>query len=349
MVYAETIKRNLERFGIRTFVAHLEKRKYSGNFRDKIDGAISKCKYFILLVTIDTLDRIEVIRETRVAYSNHLTIHPKLIIFREDLEEVPRRYSDFAEKTGINLSKENQHDFRTTSELASSIISLCRYSDIIIRKEEPSHQQPLNSDTIRPEQRRPDFIPAAQKEEIYHQLTEIFTFPFWKYLEYKVFMFRETGDGPWMIQFAFLRLVENKPMILEGKSTEHMRLVHGVVEIQELNRIVDQIVSGQRLLIHQSNGSLALVPGRIMIDFFYKSHPMTELFTVSAPSYQLLKPGHNNSELSRIENILISELEGEFAASEISSRSPPCMISAFSMFLSLCFESRGGISSRSNL
>lgn len=68
--YAETIKRNLERFGIRTFVAHLEKRKYSGNFRDKIDGAISKCKYFILLVTIDTLDRIEFNVEISLKYVN---------------------------------------------------------------------------------------------------------------------------------------------------------------------------------------------------------------------------------------------------------------------------------------
>lgn len=49
-----------------------------------------------------------------------------------------------------------------------------------------------------------------------------------------------------------------------------------------------------------------------MFDFYYKFHPMTELFNVSDPSYLLVKPGSTNYELSQIENVLISELEGQF-------------------------------------
>ena len=82
---AETIRDNLKRYSINAFVAHIERRNYAGSFEEKINNVIANCRYFILLINIDTLGREQVVRECKRAYPNGLTEHPQFIIFREDL------------------------------------------------------------------------------------------------------------------------------------------------------------------------------------------------------------------------------------------------------------------------
>lgn len=67
--YAQTIKRNFESKGLKTFVAHIERPNYSGNFREKVDEVIESCKYFVLLITFGVFKSKEVIRELKTAYS----------------------------------------------------------------------------------------------------------------------------------------------------------------------------------------------------------------------------------------------------------------------------------------
>jgi hypothetical protein len=120
---AEIIKTSLERKKISAFVAHIQRSRYSGNFETTIDKVIGEFKYFILLISIDALERPQVIREFKKAYPhNYLSDKPKLIIFHDIV--APRCTHDFVEKTGIDISKENQHDFKNQSELATRVLLL---------------------------------------------------------------------------------------------------------------------------------------------------------------------------------------------------------------------------------
>jgi hypothetical protein len=60
--------------------------------------------------------------------------------------------------------------------------------------------------------------------------------------------------------------------------TEHLELIHCIEEIRELSGFIDQIATGHDLLVNQVPCSLALVPNEVQFDFYYKSHPMTEIF-----------------------------------------------------------------------
>jgi hypothetical protein len=121
--YAETTKKCLEP-GIRTFVAHVERPTFSGDFEQKINAVILQCKYFILLINVGTLEREQVIRETRTAYPRGLGNRPKLFVFCQKQYNVRRRLDYFVEQTGMDIRRENQHDFRNDSELASRVITL---------------------------------------------------------------------------------------------------------------------------------------------------------------------------------------------------------------------------------
>jgi hypothetical protein len=122
--YAETTKRCLEESRIETFVAHIERPTFSGDFEQKINDVILHCKYFILLINVGTLEREQVIRETRTAFPEGLKNRPKLFIFCQRQHNVKRRLSYFVERTGIDIRRENQHDYRNDSELASRVITL---------------------------------------------------------------------------------------------------------------------------------------------------------------------------------------------------------------------------------
>src|SRR5207245_3352450 len=55
--YAETTKKCLEEGRIKTFVAHIERPTFSGDFEQKINAVILRCKYFIMLINLGTLYR----------------------------------------------------------------------------------------------------------------------------------------------------------------------------------------------------------------------------------------------------------------------------------------------------
>jgi hypothetical protein len=110
-----------------TFVAHIEGPNYSANFRQVIDDVIHRSRYFILLITTDTLERPEVIREVKQAYpTGRLTDVHSLVIFCEDLETIERTSEYFTAETGIDPSDINQHDFKRDTQLATSVINLCK-------------------------------------------------------------------------------------------------------------------------------------------------------------------------------------------------------------------------------
>jgi hypothetical protein len=126
---AETVKRNLESrdINIRTFVAHLERPNYAGDFEKKIDEVIACCKYFILLINVDTLNRPQVIREMKKAFPNGLSNNPKLTVFHQNQYNIPRSTDNFIRQTNIDIGKANQQDFKDNSELASRVLTLFKH------------------------------------------------------------------------------------------------------------------------------------------------------------------------------------------------------------------------------
>ena len=119
----------MEEGRIKTFVAHIERPTFSGDFEQKINAVILRCKYFIMLINVGTLDREQVIRETRTAYPEGLKNRPKLFVFCQKQHNVKRRLNYFVERTGIDIRRENQHVFRNDSELASRVITLVDEGD----------------------------------------------------------------------------------------------------------------------------------------------------------------------------------------------------------------------------
>ncbi|MDP9288124.1 MAG: toll/interleukin-1 receptor domain-containing protein [Thermoproteota archaeon] len=122
--YAAKIKKCFETRNIQTFVAHIERSKLAGDYERIFDEAITNSKYFVLLITVDTLTRQQVVREVRTAYPTGLKNGPKLLIFRHNLPNIPRFTPDFIEKTGTDISKHNQLDFQHRSELATKAMTL---------------------------------------------------------------------------------------------------------------------------------------------------------------------------------------------------------------------------------
>ncbi|MFZ0512852.1 MAG: hypothetical protein WAM14_14690 [Candidatus Nitrosopolaris sp.] len=80
------------------------------------------------MINVDALTRPEVIREFRTAYPRGLSMR-KLLIFRQNLPKVPRCITSFVDQTGINIAKNNQHDFSNDSELATCVIT--QFDDIL--------------------------------------------------------------------------------------------------------------------------------------------------------------------------------------------------------------------------
>jgi hypothetical protein len=303
---AETIKRNLERYCIKTFVAHLERDKYSGDFRENIDNVIANCRYYILLINIDTLEREEVIREIKQAYPNGLTDHPCLVVFREDLEHVERSSEKFVNRTGIDIAAQYQHDFKNDSQLATKVTSLYKSANFVKVDERPDQQVEGRKKYVH------DEAILSRNIAINKFKNKVYKISLWKYFEIKTFLFRSKTDASWKIQFLYVILLHNEPKDLEDLVTEHLRLMHQSHGIAELDNVLNQISMAEKINIDSINASLELVPNEIRYDSYYKFHPESKTFGVNEACYGLVKAGNTSIELSKTENLLISELIEQF-------------------------------------
>jgi TIR domain len=307
--HAEIIKRNLERYRIRTFVAHIERPKYSGNFHEKVDNVISICRYFILLINIDTYEREEVIREVKKAYPNGKTQRPKLIVFRQGNTE--KTSEEFVTRTGIDISTENQHDFNYDEELATNVISLCNANDIVKVEVEltPELIQKLPSDSTQTQKDQDISHNRANIEEFKRKIAK---YKLWKYFQIKCFLYRLQNTTTWKIQLMHIELLETKPDTLTGINTEHLKLLHTVQEIDKLDNLLEEIALGEKITIENTSGSLQLVKDKIKEGSYYRNHPQTEIFAINDASIGLLKPGTTSTELFDNDRILLQEIKDRF-------------------------------------
>jgi hypothetical protein len=166
-------------------VGHIEQPKYSGDFQEKVDNVISACRYFILLINIDTFEREEVIREVKKAYSNGKTQRPKLVVFRQDIGE--RNSQELLDQTGIDISTENQHDFKSEEELATKVIILCKSKDLVKKEVEltPQAARSRQSEVAGMEQNKSE--DKARVDEFKRKIAKC---KLWKYFEIKGLLYR---------------------------------------------------------------------------------------------------------------------------------------------------------------
>jgi len=114
------------RRGYRVFVAHIERHKMAGKFReDHIYPIIDSCPTFILLNTLDALDRSEIQKEIQRAFPNGNTSTKDFWIFRENINDVPFITENFKTNTGIELDNLNQDPFNTIQELTRTALRKC--------------------------------------------------------------------------------------------------------------------------------------------------------------------------------------------------------------------------------
>ena len=120
--YTKIISDILGVAGVRSFVAHVERNRYSEVFDEVRNTILSKyCKYFIFINTQGSLIREEIIKEFKMAYPNGIGDNPKFFPFRYDSADVSN--IEFKTKTGIKL-EHNQATFTTEEQLVEAITKI---------------------------------------------------------------------------------------------------------------------------------------------------------------------------------------------------------------------------------
>lgn len=122
--YANKVHKTLTERGYRVFVAHIQRPTIVGNFRDHVDKVIEKCGVFLLINTVGTLARNEVIREVCQAFPGGNLNNHEFWVFRES-RDIVHGTEDFKSKTGIDLTGINQPSFSSTGELVRNVIRRC--------------------------------------------------------------------------------------------------------------------------------------------------------------------------------------------------------------------------------
>ncbi len=123
--YAEIIYNILETVGVKAFVAHIERNKYSEDFDQIREKIIPASEYFIYINTQGAFSRPEVQKEFKMAYPNGtLTNNPTLLVFRHDSAEFSN--AEFEKATGLKLGGYNQPKFNDENELVVLIKNIIK-------------------------------------------------------------------------------------------------------------------------------------------------------------------------------------------------------------------------------
>ena len=117
--YAEIINNVLKTVGVKAFVAHIERNKYSEDFDQIREKIIPASEYFIYINTQGGFARPEIQKEFKMAYPNGtFTTKPTLLVLRHDSAEFSN--SEFETATGLKLGGYNQPKFNDEKELVES-------------------------------------------------------------------------------------------------------------------------------------------------------------------------------------------------------------------------------------
>lgn len=129
-----------------------------------------------------------------------------------------------------------------------------------------------------------------------------------KHFEVKALIFKSLDNSNWKIQFLYVRILADGPAILPAVITQHLKLVHSIHGLNQLNNFLDQLTVGKEITLGQISGSLHLIPNRIKYDVYDGTTSSTRDFGINEPGHMLFKAGNTSIELVAVEQHLGSEL-----------------------------------------
>ena len=133
----------------RVFAAHIKRDLMSGDFRGEyIDPIIKKSKIFILINSLDALNRSEVIREVKIAFPNGEIREHDFWVFREDKEDVKYVTDDFKNQTQISLENKNQNKFQNETDLVRIALRKCDNKRTYVTEEISTKSPPIQPFTL---------------------------------------------------------------------------------------------------------------------------------------------------------------------------------------------------------
>jgi hypothetical protein len=103
-------------------------------------------------------------------------------------------------------------------------------------------------------------------------------------------------------------LLEEASNVLEGIKTDHLLLLHHLCDISQLDDLLRQITTGDKIKLGQITASFDLIKNKIKFEFYQRSHPFAISFGVDYPCYALSKFGTNSDQLKAVQVRLTSEL-----------------------------------------
>ncbi|MFZ0514524.1 MAG: hypothetical protein WAM14_23165, partial [Candidatus Nitrosopolaris sp.] len=115
----------------------------------------------------------------------------------------------------------------------------------------------------------------------------------------------------WKIQLLYIRLLDERPTILDGLYTDHIILIHRVDEINGLGELFTQLIEGREIGINAIYASLELQSDKIKYEDSYLSS-LGKVFGINNYCCILLKCGTNSTSLHNIERQLLADLTGRF-------------------------------------
>ena len=111
--------------------------------------------------------------------------------------------------------------------------------------------------------------------------------------------------------FLYIRLLDERPIILHRLDTGHISLIHRVDEINGLGELFPQLIEGREIDINGVAASLELQTDQIKYEDSYLS-PLGKYYGINNYCYIMLKAGTNSTLLYNNERQLLNELTGKF-------------------------------------
>lgn len=139
---AERVYKVLKERGYKVFVAHIIRPLIEGDFEKVVDSVIKTCKIVILLNTVGSLERSQVIREMKTAFPDGKINDHEFWPYR-NIRDV-QNLDEFKNKTRLELAKINQPYFSNAGDLARLLITRCESKRQYPKQESSVQNAPAN-------------------------------------------------------------------------------------------------------------------------------------------------------------------------------------------------------------
>lgn len=116
----------------------------------------------------------------------------------------------------------------------------------------------------------------------------------WRAFEVKACFFKSDINEPWKVQFIHVELsnAELEPRFSIRVNTDHVRLIHQISHVNQLNNLLNEVAEGNDVILNNSNASLRLLTHKIEYGFYQSTQSFVHDFGLDSPCYALLRSGN---------------------------------------------------------